>query len=203
MDYQTLLNEVKKELGRPELTSKLPELVRRAEDLVWSVVTGDWVEQTVSVSLEAGTSEYEVQELSLLLKPTRFLLTPDIELQQAPLRVKTDLEARFDSPGQPQFVLLNRNTRYLYVTPTPDKSYTLLIIGDFRDDYINANSTHENSRLLQHCPDLLKLQTLLQVPDERIKNWLPQYDSVLRAYRTMWVRQRRTGYVRNSARRWL
>ena len=203
MNYTQLVSEIEKELGRPEWTPKLPELIRRAEDLVWSVATGQWLEQSVSMSVVAGTATYTVEELALLLKPTRVLLDNETELQLAPLRLKEDISSSYTASGTPEFCFLDTINRQLSLAPTPDSDASLLLVGDFKDNYLDASSTDQNSRLLATCPELLKLQVLLQIPDNRFQLWQKQYTDTLKSLRTIWVRQRKTGYVRTQPRRWL
>ena len=203
MNYTQLINEIEKELGRPEWTPKLPELVRRAEDLLWSIVTGDWLEQSLTIPLTKDQADYTVPELAFLLKPTRVLYGAETELQLAPRKLKQDISSSYASSGTPQFCFLDTVTQTLSLAPTPDTTTSLLLIGDFRDDYLTSSSTSTNSRLLAKCPELLKLQVLLQIPDNRFQLWQKQFTDVLVAYRTTWTRQRRTGFVRPNARRWL
>jgi len=204
MNYVQLIKELEKELGRPDWTSKLPELVRRAEDLLWSLVTGDWLEQSTSVETIKDQADYPVPELQLLIRPVRVLFNEEVELQLAPLKLKPDIVSSFDTSAEPEYVFLDSLSQTLTLTPPPDEDgLKVTVFGDFRDPYLTTSSDETTSRLLANCPDLLKFQVFLQIPDNRFQTWQQQFSRLLMAKRTIWTRQRKTGYVRQSKRRWI
>lgn len=201
--YNDLVAEISRELNRPDLNNSIPDMIRRAEQLVWADVTGSWLEQQISLLTTADVSEYSVPELSLLIRPIYCIYDEDTFLTLAPSRLRDPISKQNEVSNVPEYCIYSVGEQKLWLYPAPNEDgKEVLFVGDFRDAPLQAGDDETTNRLLLHCYELLVLRALMCVVDSRIQLWEKQYVELLSSKRRQWIRERKTGFTRKAVRRW-
>ena len=201
--YNDLVAEVSRELNRPDLNNSIPGMIRRAEQLVWADVTGSWLEQQISLLTTADVSEYSIPELSFLIRPIYCIYDEDTFLTLAPSRLRDPISKQNEVSNVPEYCVYSVGEQKLWLYPAPrEGGKEVLFVGDFKDASLQAGDDETTNRLLLHCYELLVLRALMCVADQRFPIWQRQYVDLLSAKRRQWIKERKTGLVRQPTRRW-
>ncbi len=181
--YSTLKTTIADYLARSDLSTKIPDFIRLAEERLRRDLR---IRQMLKVATTTTTSGDSTVAL-----PSDFLAMKDIHLDTNPVKVlqfqntsNFFRNARTTDRGVPtQYTLLGTEFQF---APLPDSAYTLRMVYYYKPDFL-SDSTPSNL-FLANCPDLLLYGALAEAEpylmnDERISVWASLYDRGLASLR--------------------
>lgn len=181
--YSTLKTTIADYLARSDLSTKIPDFIRLAEERLRRDLRIRQMLKVATTTTTAGDSTVAL--------PSDFLAMKDIHLDTNPVKVlqfqntsNFFRNARTTDRGVPtQYTLLGTEFQF---APLPDSAYTLRMVYYYKPDFL-SDSTPSNL-FLANCPDLLLYGALAEAEpylmnDERISVWASLYDRGLASLR--------------------
>lgn len=181
--YSTLKTTIADYLARSDLSTKIPDFIRLAEERLRRDLRIRQMLKVATTTTTAGDSTVAL--------PSDFLAMKDIHLDTNPVKVlqfqntsNFFRNARTTDRGVPtQYTLLGTEFQF---APLPDSAYTLRMVYYYKPSFL-SDSTPSNL-FLANCPDLLLYGALAEAEpylmnDERISVWASLYDRGLASLR--------------------